>query len=247
MLRQTTHVSLELFKKTFPNLKTVHAMHQPPPPSPPDNMPSAEDGKPALNWKGKKVGIKTIVYQPVTSGADIATYVSGLRQTTPARSVGILVIPDDLVVSETKNSLLPNAAKNNIPVFVQVLEFANMPPPNPSALGGYGIPGDVIGREAADYVEGVVWGGANPGVLPVEYLCYGLEWWVNKNVLPPYNPKFPDPYDGFTPIPVPPQGPAGRARAMVPGGKRKPAPRRRTPARVKARGGRRSKSGRKKK
>ncbi len=209
MLRQTTHECLEYFKQTSPGLQTVHAMHQP-------DMPSATDAIPALDRKAKQLGMKPIQYKVVNSRTDIQTYVSGLPQQPTLPTVGLLVIGDDLVVSETKK-FLPTASSKNIPVFVQVLEFVN--PPLPSALGGYGVPGDAIGRAAADYVNGVLWVGENPGGLPVEWL-YDFEWWVNTGVAGSLGLTMPAPYYGLAPKPVrsvgvraqAKSGPRGRAQ-----------------------------------
>jgi putative ABC transport system substrate-binding protein len=94
--------------------------------------------------------------------------------------VGLLVVPDDLVVSHGDTVIQHAQHQQGVPVFFQVVEFVRPGDQRVSALGGYGVPGETTGREAADYVDRIL-RGTQPGTLPIKELGGGHHkfWWSN--------------------------------------------------------------------
>jgi ABC-type uncharacterized transport system substrate-binding protein len=94
---------------------------------------------------------------------------------------GLLVVPDDLVVSHGDVIIDIAQGAKKIPVFFQVMEFVRNGDYRVSALGAYGIPGRTTGREAAEHVNKVL-RGVPAGAIDVKELtdpsCYEL-WWNN--------------------------------------------------------------------
>ena len=180
MLRHTAPDCLDLFKAMVPSLKQVYALHQP-------KFPSAVAAYKRLKQAGKRLGV---AFAPmlVRTQADIAERLRGLSQAGPTGKprVGILVPPDDLVVSGGQN-LIQIAHSKGIPTFFPVVEFVNTTPH--SALGAYGIPSQVSG-EAVAYLVHKILKGANPRYLPVKR-AGGFEWAVNKAVAEKLNITIP--------------------------------------------------------
>ncbi len=118
----------------------------------------------------------------------IADRLEGLSQAGPAGKprVGLLVLPDGLVVSEGLN-VIQQAHARGIPTFFPVVEFVS---PSPvSALGGNGIPGQASGEAAAGYVHKIL-RGAQPRHLQVKR-AGGFEWAVNKQIAEKLNITIP--------------------------------------------------------
>lgn len=106
------------------------------------------------------------------------------RDPTKAPETGLFVAPDDLVVSYGAKVISRTQGKKSLPTFFQVLEFVkDSPNVEESALGAYGIPGDTIGTQAAEFVDKIVWGKQKPGTLRVKELkddSYFQFWWNNE-------------------------------------------------------------------
>ncbi len=180
MLRHTAADSLELFRVTVPSLKKVYALHQP-------GFPPAVNAMPRLRQTAKRLRI-ALLPQLVSRRSQIADRLKALSQAGPAGrpQVGLLVVPDDLVVSEGYN-VIQLAHSDGIPTFFPTVEFVNATPH--SALGAYGIPGLAAGEAAAHYVHKIL-GGADPRYLPVKR-AGGFEWAVNREVAERLNITIP--------------------------------------------------------
>lgn len=172
MLRHTAADCLELFKAMVPSLKTVYAMHQP-------GFPPAVHAMPRLRQTAKRLRI-AFLPQVVRRRGDIADRLKALSQAGPPGrpQVGLLVVPDDLVVSEGYN-VIHVAHSDGIPTFFPVVEFVNSTPQ--SALGAYGIPGQAAGEAGAAYVHKILQG-ARPAHLPVKR-AGGFEWRINNSIV----------------------------------------------------------------
>ncbi len=189
-LRHTAPDCLELFKATVPSLTQVCVLFQPGFHAPqvkrlkkpvPKAMKTLE-----LAAGEAKVRLRLL---PVRTRDDVAESLAPLSQAGPAGRprVGVLVHPDELVVSEGLN-IIQQAHSKGIPTFFPLVEFVHGEPH--SALGAYGIPPDVTGAAAAGYVH-KVFAGARPGDLPVKRLG-GFEWAVNTAVARALNISLPD-------------------------------------------------------
>lgn len=180
MLRHTAANCLELFKAMVPTLRRVYALHQP-------GFPPAVNAMPRLRQTAKRLGIQFLP-QLVKRRADIANRLAALTQAGPAGKphVGLLLLPDDLVVSEGYN-VIHMAHSKGIPTFFPVVEFVNATPH--SALGAYGVPGQVTGEAAAHHVHKIL-RGAHPRHLPVKR-AGTFEWAVNTDVARKLNIALP--------------------------------------------------------
>ncbi len=172
MLRHTAANCLELFKAMVPSLKTVYTLHQP-------GFPPAVNAMPRLRQTAKRLRI-AFLPQLVRTRPHIADRLKALSQAGPAGKpqVGLLVVPDDLVVSEGYN-VIQMAHSEGIPTFFPVVEFVNATAH--SALGAYGIPGRASGEAAAQYLHKILQG-AHPAYLPVKR-AGGFEWRINNSIV----------------------------------------------------------------
>jgi putative ABC transport system substrate-binding protein len=172
MLRHTAANCLELFRAMVPSLKKVYALHQP-------GFPPAVHAMPRLRQTAKRLRI-AFLPQIVRRRGEIADRLKALSQagTTGKPQVGLLVVPDDLVVSEGYN-VIQLAHSDGIPTFFPVVELVNATPQ--SALGAYGIPGKDSGQAAAAYVHKVLQG-VQPAHLPVKR-GGGFEWRINNSLV----------------------------------------------------------------
>ncbi len=172
MLRHTAANCLELFKMMVPSLKTVYALHQP-------GFAPAVNAMPRIRQTARRL---RIAFRPqlVRRRAHVADRLQALSQAGPAGKpqVGLLLVPDDLVVSEGYN-VIQMAHSEGIPTFFPVVEFVNATPQ--SALGAYGNPGPAVGEAAAQYVHKILQG-AQPRHLPVKR-AGGFEWRINNSIV----------------------------------------------------------------
>ncbi len=176
-LRQTAHKCLQQFVGNVQKLQggTVLAMHQPF--FPPVVRAMAELRRVARTY-----------------GVDLECWIVGdrnhlhteilpalLKAEEPPR--GLLMVPDDLVASEAQE-VIRNAHSGGIPVFAPQLEFVKPDREKACALGAFGILGDAVGVEAAEFVHKILWGNENAGNLPVKVLDdekkYFQFWWNNN-------------------------------------------------------------------
>ncbi len=180
MLRHTAANCLELFKASVPSLTKVYALHQP-------GFPPAVNALPRLRQAARHLRI-TFTPQLVTRRPQIADRLKALSQAGPPGKpqVGILVVPDDLVVSEGYN-VIQMAHSEGIPTFFPVVEYVNATPQ--SALGAFGIPGLESGKAAAAHVHKIL-GGADPRYLPVKR-AGGFEWALSSAVAEKLNITIP--------------------------------------------------------
>ncbi len=178
MRRHTAPDCLELFKASAPSLKHVFALHQP------GYLPSRLAMK-NLRLAAKRAGVG---FHPVVVKQrqdierrlqDLMRRKAALTKGGPGREpqVGLLMIPDDLVMSEAPHIIVA-MHNRGIPTFAYVVELVR--PGMESALGAYGVPQHVAGEAAAHYAHKIL-NGAKPAHLPVKRIG-GFEWVVNEGV-----------------------------------------------------------------
>lgn len=168
--RQAAHEGLELFKMTVPSLKTIYGLHK----------PAYGPATRALTAVKKAAKKAKVAFKPVTvrSHKDITKALEAIAQSGPAGSpqVGIMVMPDDLVLSAWKQIAEAGQAKK-IPTFYPVTDWVR---DGSYALAGYGVPQHTGGEAAAAYMRKVLDG------VPAKYLpirrAGGFEWAVNRAV-----------------------------------------------------------------
>jgi len=181
MRRQTAPDCLELFKVTVPSLKKVFALLKP------GYGPAS---RPMVNLKkAAKRARVSLVPKLVKSHNDIVKAISDMVQTGKdgKPEVGILVLPDDLVLSAAQK-ISELAQTRRIPTFFPATDWVRAK--SPSALGGYGVPQRTCGEAAAPYMHKVLQG-VPAGNLPVKRLG-GFEWAVNKAVAQAIGISLPD-------------------------------------------------------
>jgi putative ABC transport system substrate-binding protein len=168
--RQSAHEGLELFKATVPSLRTVYGLHKP-------AYGPVTRALAALKKSAKKakVAFKPVI---VKSHKDIAKALEKISQSGPAGSpqVGIMVMPDDLVLSAWRHIADTGQAKK-IPTFYPVTDWVRE---GSYAFAGYGIPQHTGGEAAAHYMRKVL-DGVPAKHLPIRRTG-GFEWAVNRSV-----------------------------------------------------------------
>jgi putative ABC transport system substrate-binding protein len=171
MRRQTADECLELFKATVPSLRKVHALHKP-------NYGPATRAMTNLKRAAKRAGV-TFIPVLVRSHKEIAAKLSAISQTGPAGKpeVGVLVLPDDLVLSAWRG-IAELAEEKRLPTFFPVTDWVRAA--TPSALAGFGVPQAACGEQAALHMHKVL-KGVPAKDLPVKR-AGGFEWAVNKAV-----------------------------------------------------------------
>jgi putative ABC transport system substrate-binding protein len=169
MRQQSADECLELFKATVPSLRTVFGLHKP-------------RYGPAIRAMGglkraarrARVSFKSV---EVRSQKEIADRLSAMSQTGAAGKpeLGVLVLPDDLVLSATPQ-IIKLAEAKRLPTFFPATDWVR--PDLPSALAGFGVPQAVCGEAAAPYMHKVL-SGVPPRDLPVKRIG-GFDWAVSK-------------------------------------------------------------------
>src|SRR5205085_2837619 len=114
--RQTAHEGLELFKMTVPSLRTIYGLHK----------PSYGPATRALAAVRKAAKRARIAFKPVTvrSHKDIAKALDAISQSGPAGGpqVGVMVMPDDLVLSAWRY-IAETAQDKKLPTFFPVTDW----------------------------------------------------------------------------------------------------------------------------
>ena len=181
MLLQMASECLRHFKQMLPNsLQTVHAIYY-------RGTHPTEAAMPQLQAVAKAVGVSLVPHRlPLYTGfADIQGVVNAIPDPPQA---GLLMVPDDLVVSWGQD-VIGTAYQKGIPTFVQVVEFVTVSDPSKRALAGFGMPGLAIGLQAADYVDKVIMG-TSPDQLPVKPLS-AFEWWASQSLVAHFSATVP--------------------------------------------------------
>jgi putative ABC transport system substrate-binding protein len=177
MRRQSAHEGLELFKMTVPSLKTIYALHKPA--YGPATRALAAVKKAA---KKAKVAFKSVT---VKTHKDIDKALAKVAQSGNAQ-VGIMVMPDDLVLSHWRQ-IAETARGKKIPTFYPVTDWVRE---GSYALAGYGVPQHTGGELAAAYMHKVLKG------VPAKHLpirrAGGFEWAVNRRVAEELGLTLPD-------------------------------------------------------
>lgn len=180
MRRHTAHECIELFKATVPSLRTVCGLQKP-------AYGPATRAMQMLNEAAKRAQVQFVTAE-VQSHQDIKNKLGSLSAggTAGNPEMGILVLPDDLVLSAS-GEIAQLAQDRRLPTFFPVTDWVR--PTLPSALAGYGIPQRTCGEAAAAYVHKVLQGVA-PRDLPVKR-AGGFEWAVSKTVADAIGVKIP--------------------------------------------------------
>jgi ABC-type uncharacterized transport system substrate-binding protein len=110
---------------------------------------------------------------------------------------GLLVIPDELVVSLAKQIIEScQAPTRAIPVFFQQLEWVLPGPWNPQgpyALAGYGLSPETFGRQVGEYVHMVLLDPHRANELPAFFFDKEeFQFWINRSVADDLGIKIPD-------------------------------------------------------
>jgi putative ABC transport system substrate-binding protein len=181
MRRQTAHECLELFKATVPSLRTVYALHKP-------NYGPATRALTSLRRAAKRAGVKLSPVL-VKSHKEIAAKISALTQTGAAGKpeLGVLVLPDDLVLSAWRG-IAELCQEKRLPTFFPVTDWVRSG--SPSVLGGFGVPQAACGEQAALHMHKILQG-VPPKDLPVKR-AGGFEWAVSKAVAHSIGLTLPD-------------------------------------------------------
>jgi putative tryptophan/tyrosine transport system substrate-binding protein len=181
MRRQTADECLELFKVTVPSLRKVYALHKP-------NYGPAIRAIASLKRAAKRA---RVTFSPVLvrSQKEIAAKLSGISQSGPAGKpeVGVLVMPDDLVLSAWRE-ISELAQEKKLPTFFPVTDWVKAGSPSP--LAGFGVPQAACGEAAAFHMHKVLQG-VPANDLPVKRVG-GFEWAVNKTVAQAIGITIPD-------------------------------------------------------
>jgi len=170
MRSQTAGECLELFKATVPSLKKVFGLHK-------KDYPPAKEAlkrlKPSI--RKARVSFKPIV---VASHRDIEAKLLEIAKKEAPGQAGVLVLPDDLVLSASR-LIARLGQEKRLPTFFPTTDWVNSD--SPSALGGYGVPQFACGEAAAAYIYKIFSKGVKANVLPVKRIG-GFEWAVNTQV-----------------------------------------------------------------
>jgi putative ABC transport system substrate-binding protein len=170
MRRQSADECLELFKMTVPSLRTIHALHK----------PSYGPATRALAAVKKAAKRARVAFKPVTvrSHKDIAKALDAISQSGPAGGpqVGVMVMPDDLVLSAWRY-IAETGQEKKLPTFFPVTDWVRE---GSSAFAGYGVPQHTGGEAAAAYMRKVL-DGVPAKQLPIRR-AGGFEWAVNRTV-----------------------------------------------------------------
>jgi putative ABC transport system substrate-binding protein len=166
MRSQTADECLELFKATVPSLKTVYALHKP------KYSPATR----AVKFLRQAAGRARVKFVPVTvqSHADIEKAMTKIPTSSGKPSAGVLVLPDDLVLSAWQH-ITEIAREKRIPTFFPVTDWVKKEAP--SALAGFGVPQRRCGEAAAAHMYKVLHGVPAQNI-PVKRLG-GFEWAIN--------------------------------------------------------------------
>ncbi len=114
-----------------------------------------------------------------------------------SKRTGLLVIPDELVVSIAED-VIETAQRKRIPTFVQQLEYVAKGPWTKNdrfALAGYGLPPKTLGQDTAVYVDKVL-RAPSPAEkameLPVHFFSRSeFKFWINTGVADSLGIKIP--------------------------------------------------------
>jgi putative ABC transport system substrate-binding protein len=181
MRRQSAHECVELFKTTVPSLRKIFGFHKP-------TYGPATRAMKALKQAAKAARV-TFTPVLVQSHKDIASKLDAIAQSGPAGKpqVGVMVLPDDLVLSAWR-SITEIARAKRLPTFFPITDWVTAA--SPSALAGYGVPQHVGGEAAAAYMYKILHG-VPARDLPIKR-CGGFEWAVNKAVAEAIGISLPD-------------------------------------------------------
>jgi putative ABC transport system substrate-binding protein len=181
MRRQTADECLELFKATVPSLRRVYAFHKP------NYGPSIR----AMASLKRAAKLARVTFSPVLvkTHKEIAAKLAGISQTGPAGKpeVGVLVMPDDLVLSAWRE-ISELAQEKKLPTFFPVTDWVKAGGPGP--LAGFGIPQATCGEAAAHHMHKVL-NGVPAKDIPVKR-AGGFEWAVSKTVAHAIGISLPD-------------------------------------------------------
>jgi putative ABC transport system substrate-binding protein len=181
MRRQSAHECIELFKATVPSLRKILGFHKPT--YGPVTRAMKELKKSA---KAAKVSFAPVL---VKSHKDIVAKLDAMKQTGPdgKPQIGVLVLPDDLVLSAWR-TITQSAHAKKIPTFFPITDWVKAG--SPSALAGYGVPQHTGGEAAAAYMYKIL-KGVPASDLPIKR-CGGFEWAVNKAAAAAIGISLPD-------------------------------------------------------
>ncbi len=180
MRRQSADECLELFKMTVPTLRTIYGLHK----------PSYGPTTRALTDVKKAAKRAKVAFKPVTvrSHKDIVKALDRMSQSGPAGSpqVGVMVMPDDLVLSAWRY-IAETAQEKKLPTFYPVTDWVRE---GSSAFAGYGVPQHAGGEAAATYMRKVL-DGVPAKHLPIRRTG-GFEWAVSRSAAKALGVTIPD-------------------------------------------------------
>ena len=181
MRRQSAPECIELFKATVPSLRKVFGFHK----------PAYGPATRAIKELKKSAAAAKVAFTAVAvkSHKDIATKLAAIKQAGPdgKPQVGVLVLPDDLVLSAWRD-ITHSAHARKIPTFFPITDWVKAG--TTSALAGYGVPQLTGGEAAAAYMYKIL-KGVPARDLPIKR-CGGFEWAVSKAVAASIGISIPD-------------------------------------------------------
>jgi ABC-type uncharacterized transport system substrate-binding protein len=181
---QTAGQCLEFFLATVPTIKRLFVLHKP------KYKPSERSLK-LVSKVAKKhgVAVKTIA---IRSHLDVEKKLQTLPQRNPSKpaDAGVLVLPVDTSIGAASTIAQIAQEQKKLPVFFSITDVVNSKASSP--LGGHGVPQKLCGMLMADYVEKIVWQGADPAKLKVTEATDDMfEWVISKAAADSLNIKLP--------------------------------------------------------
>jgi ABC-type uncharacterized transport system substrate-binding protein len=181
---QTAGQCLEFFLATVPTIKRLFVLHKP------KYKPSERSLK-LITKVAKKhgVAVKTIA---INSPLDVEKKLPALPKRDPSKpaDTGVFVLPVDASIGAASKIVQLAQEQKKLPVFFSITDVVNSKASSP--LGGHGVPQKLCGTLMADYVEKIVWQGADPAKLKVTEATDDMfEWVISAAAAESLNIKLP--------------------------------------------------------
>ena len=181
---QTAGECLQHFVATVPTLRVVHVLHK-------KGYGPSERGLKLVKAAAKKRGV-AVKPVAIKTAEDALKKIAAMPKRDPKKPAvaGLLVLPVDSCLGAARQIIEAAQGSKNIPAFFPVTDFVT--PKSSSALGGHGVPQRQCGIMMAEYVEKILWHGADPGSLKVKEADDDMfEWVVSEAAAKSLNIKLP--------------------------------------------------------
>jgi ABC-type uncharacterized transport system substrate-binding protein len=167
---QTADQCFEHFLATVPTLKQVHVMNKP-------GYGPSDRAMKLVKAVAKKRGV-TIKSLPVKDFETIERKIAALPKRDPAKPAvaGLFVLPVDSCIAWARQIIDAVQVRKNIPTFFPITDFVTSK--SSGALGAHGVPQRKCGELMSEYVDRILWQGADPASLKVTQADDGMFEWV---------------------------------------------------------------------